>query len=368
MTAAHFDKLTDADIDALPALPLVIARCAPDTKVRMIEALHRRGKFAAMTGDGVNDAPSLNRADVGIAMGQGGSDVAKDASDIVLSDDNFASILNAVEEGRRMFCNIQKFVLHLLAQNVAQATVLLVGLAFKDHTGFSVYPISPVEIMWIIMITSSLPDMGLGFERASPEIMREPPKSLKKGVFTWEVILDTLVYGFWIALLCLAGFSFVMFRIGDGDLGDGCNRHFSDRCEEVFRARATAFACLTWFSVFLAWELVDPKQSFFLLGKSEGKKFWEVLWRNKTLFFSVQVGLLSLFIVLYVPYLNTKVFKHSGITWEWVVVFLNTVLFFGGVELWKFGKRRYFRRKHNKDIEAMTTKEDETMKMLGYQH
>src|ERR1700761_7970450 len=155
MTASQFDKLSDAEIDALPVLPLVIARCAPNTKVRMIDALHRRKAFAAMTGDGVNDSPSLNRADVGIAMGQGGSDVAKDASDIVLSDDNFASILNAVEEGRRMFNNIQKFILHLLAQNVAQALVLLIGLAFKDHTGFSVFPISPVEIMWIIMITSS---------------------------------------------------------------------------------------------------------------------------------------------------------------------------------------------------------------------
>jgi Na+-exporting ATPase len=115
MTASQFDKLSDDEIDALPLLPLVIARCSPNTKVRMIEALHRRKRFAALTGDGVNDSPSLKRADVDIAMGLAGSDVAKDASDIVLTDDNFASILNAVEEGRRMFDNIQKFILHLLA-------------------------------------------------------------------------------------------------------------------------------------------------------------------------------------------------------------------------------------------------------------
>ena len=154
MTAGQFDKLTDADIDALPLLPLVIARCSPTTKVRMIEALHRRGRFAAMTGDGVNDSPSLKRADVGIAMGLAGSDVAKEASDIVLTDDNFASILNAVEEGRRMFDNIQKFVLHLLAENVAQALTLLVGLVFKDGSSLSVFPLAPVEILWVIMITS----------------------------------------------------------------------------------------------------------------------------------------------------------------------------------------------------------------------
>lgn len=170
-TASQFDKLSDDMIDELPVLPLVIARCTPNTKVRMTEALHRRKKFAAMTGDGVNDSPSLKRADVGIAMGQAGSDVAKDASDIVLTDDNFSSILNAIEEGRRMFDNIQKFILHLLAENIAQASTLLIGLAFKDSTGISVFPLAPVEILWVIMITSGAPDMGLGFEIAAPDVM-----------------------------------------------------------------------------------------------------------------------------------------------------------------------------------------------------
>lgn len=178
MTASQFDKLTEDEIDELPTLPLVIARCAPNTKVRMIDALHRRGRFVAMTGDGVNDSPSLKRADVGIAMGQNGSDVAKDASELVLSDDNFASIINGIEEGRRIFDNIQKFVLHLLAENVALALTLLIGLAFKDDSNQSVFPISPVEIIWIIMVTSGLPDMGLGMEIAAPEVMDRPPQSV----------------------------------------------------------------------------------------------------------------------------------------------------------------------------------------------
>jgi Na+-exporting ATPase len=178
MTASEFDKLTEDEIDNLPTLPLVIARCAPNTKVRMIDALHRRGKYVAMTGDGVNDSPSLKRADVGIAMGQNGSDVAKDASELVLSDDNFASIINGIEEGRRIFDNIQKFVLHLLAENVALALTLLIGLAFKDDSNQSVFPIAPVEIIWIIMITSGLPDMGLGMEAAAPEVMDRPPQSV----------------------------------------------------------------------------------------------------------------------------------------------------------------------------------------------
>ncbi|KAL9628584.1 MAG: hypothetical protein Q9164_007213, partial [Protoblastenia rupestris] len=240
-TASAFDKLSDDDIDRLPVLPLVIARCSPNTKVRMIEALHRRKCFVAMTGDGVNDSPSLKRADVGIAMGQAGSDVAKDASDIVLTDDNFASILNAVEEGRRMFDNIQKFVLHLLSENIAQACTLLIGLAFKDASGLSVFPLAPVEILWVIMITSGMPDMGLGVEVAAPDIMARPPQSLKEGVFTIEVMIDMLVYGLWMAALCLASFSIILFGFGDGSLGSNCNDSYSEECDTVFRARATTF-------------------------------------------------------------------------------------------------------------------------------
>ena len=255
MTASQFDKLSDDEIDKLPVLPLVIARCAPNTKVRMIEALHRRERFCAMTGDGVNDSPSLKRADVGIAMGQAGSDVAKDASDIILTDDNFASILAAIEEGRRTFDNIQKFVLHLLAQNIGQATTLLIGLAFKDRDNLSVFPIAPVEVLWIIMITSGIPDMGLGFEIAAPDVLTRPPQSLKRGIFTIELMVDMVFYGLWMGALCLGGFSIVLYGFGGG-IGNatGCNDSIGGGCTEEFRARATCFACLTWFSLFLAWE------------------------------------------------------------------------------------------------------------------
>ncbi|KAF2768806.1 Na(+)/Li(+)-exporting P-type ATPase [Teratosphaeria nubilosa] len=347
MTAAQFDELSDEEIDRLPVLPLVIARCAPNTKVRMIEALHRRKKFCAMTGDGVNDSPSLKRADVGIAMGQAGSDVAKDASDIILTNDNFASILSAIEEGRRTFDNIQKFVLHLLSQNVAQALILLVGLAFKDQEHLSVFPISPVEIMWIIMITSGLPDMGLGFEKAAPDIMARPPQGLKRGVFTVEILIDMVFYGFWIAALCLAAFVLVLYGFGEGQIGYRCNESIGDGCGEIFRARATAFATLTWMSVFLAWEVIDMRRSFFCMQPRSQRYLtqWIVdIWRNKFLFTSVMVGFVTIFPLLYIPVINDAVFKHTGITWEWGVVFIISFLFFAGVEAWKFGKRVVFGR------------------------
>ncbi|KAL2870176.1 cation-translocating P-type ATPase [Aspergillus lucknowensis] len=350
MTAAQFDRLSDEEIDDLPTLPLVIARCAPQTKVRMINALHRRGRFAAMTGDGVNDSPSLKHADVGIAMGQAGSDVAKDASDIILTDDNFASILNAVEEGRRIFDNIQKFVLHLLAENIAQACTLLIGLAFKDLDGQSVFPLAPVEILWIIMITSGMPDMGLGMEIAAPDIMDRPPQT-KQGIFTWEIIVDILVYGCWTAALCLTAFSLRMWGFGDGNLARGCNRDYSEECELVFRARATTFVCLTWFALFLAWEMVNMRRSFFRMQPKSKKYFTQWMhdvWRNKFLFWSIMAGWITIFPILYIPVLNHVVFKHTGISWEWGIVFVEAILFFLGVEAWKYAKRVYYRKMEKK--------------------
>lgn len=350
MTAGQFDKLSDQEVDALPTLPLVIARCAPQTKVRMIDALHRRGRFAAMTGDGVNDSPSLKHADVGIAMGQAGSDVAKDASDIILTDDNFASILNAVEEGRRIFDNIQKFVLHLLSENIAQACTLLIGLAFKDADNQSVFPLSPVEILWIIMITSGMPDMGLGMEVAAPDIMDRPPQS-KQGIFTWEVIVDILVYGVWTAALCLAAFSVRMWGFGDGNLARGCNKEWSEEirdCELVFKARATTFVCLTWFALFLAWEMVNMRRSFFRMQPKSKRYFTQWMydvWRNKFLFWSIMAGWITIFPILYIPVLNDVVFKHKPITWEWGIVAVEAVLFFMGVEAWKWAKRVFYRRR-----------------------
>ncbi|OAA74245.1 ATPase, P-type, potassium/sodium efflux, fungal [Cordyceps fumosorosea ARSEF 2679] len=353
MAASDFDKLTDQEIDNLPILPLVVARCAPQTKVRMIEALHRRRAFVAMTGDGVNDSPSLKRADVGIAMGQAGSDVAKEASDIVLTDDNFASILNAVEEGRRMFDNIQKFILHVLAENIAQACTLLIGLAFKDSRGISVFPLAPVQILWIIMITSGMPDMGLGFEIAAPDIMQRPPQNLKQGVFTPELLIDMVVYGLWMSALCICSFIVVLYGFGRGaaDLGDDCNNNYHESCKVVFRARATTFACLTWFALFLAWEMVNLRRSFFRMQPKSKRYFTQWIldvWRNKFLFWSIIAGFVTMFPIIYIPVINTVVFKHAPISWEWAVVFIEAFLFFLGIEAWKWAKRVYFRRQARK--------------------
>ncbi|PGG96331.1 potassium/sodium efflux P-type ATPase, fungal-type [Helicocarpus griseus UAMH5409] len=349
-TAAEFDGMTDEEIDALPSLPLVIARCAPDTKTRMIAALHRRRRYCAMTGDGVNDAPSLQAADVGIAMGMAGSDVAKSASDIVLTDDNFASIVNAIEEGRRMFENIQKFILHLLTSNVGEVVLLIAGLGFQDSTRLSVFPLSPLQILWINMLTSSFPAFGLGREKASAAVMHRPPHDTKTGVFTWQIITDMLVYGLIMGSCTLLTFVIVVYGAGNGnaDLGLDCNTRANETCHVVFRARAAVFAELTWLILISAWEFKHLRNSMFNLDPLRDSSqdrvpsfpFFHDVYENKFLFWAVIIGAVSVFPAVYIPGLNTQVFKHQGITWEWGLSFGAIFVFVLGVETWKMVKRR----------------------------
>lgn len=148
MTGPQFDALSDEQVDALERLPLVVARCSPETKVKMIEAAQRRQLISAMTGDGVNDSPSLRIADVGIAMGKNGSDVAKQASDIILTDDNFATIIRAVAEGRRIYQNMQRFLLYFYIVLFAGAVYLLIGLAFRDPENSTAAPISTLQMVF----------------------------------------------------------------------------------------------------------------------------------------------------------------------------------------------------------------------------
>ncbi|KAI1302219.1 hypothetical protein F5Y03DRAFT_385552 [Xylaria venustula] len=342
LKASEFDKLTDQEIDALPELPLVVARCAPDTKTRMIEALRRRGAFMAMTGDGVNDAPSLSRADVGIAMGSG-SDVAKSASKIVLTDDKFNSIVAAIREGRRMFDNIQKFILHLLTSNVGEVILLIAGLGFQDNAGYSVFPVSPLQILWINLVTSSFPAFGLGREAASRQVMRKPPHDKKSGVFTKQVLVDMVVYGVLMGSLTLATFIIIVYGANDGQLGIDCNKQWGDTCEPVFRARAAVFAELTWLILFSAWEFKDIRRSMFRLDPDSTSRFplFKDLYANKFLFWAVAIGAVSVFPVVYIPVLNTRVFKHTAITWEWALAVGALILFVAGMELWKFTKRTF---------------------------
>ncbi|KAI1905615.1 hypothetical protein LOZ12_006818 [Ophidiomyces ophidiicola] len=344
MAAEDFDKLSDTEIDAIEALPLVIARCSPTTKVRMVEAMHRRGAFCVMTGDGVNDSPALKRADVGIAMGKNGSDVAKDAADMVLTDDDFASVVKAVEEGRRLFDNIQKFLMHLLISNIAQVVLLLIALAFKDQDGNSIFPLSPLEILWANLVTSSFLALGLGVEEGQPDLMFRPPHDLRVGVFTRELITDKMIYGTFMGSLCLAAFVSVVYGAGNGYLGRACNQDWNHTCHVVFRARATTFATLSLLLLVTAWEVKHFSRSLFNMDPNRHKgpfSIFPTLWRNRFLFWAVVAGFFILIPVIYLPTVNQLVFKHSTITWEWGIVMGCVVTYIMLVESWKAVKRSW---------------------------
>lgn len=298
MTAQAFDKLTEDAVDALPELPLVIARCSPDTKVKMIEALHRRNKISGMTGDGVNDSPSLKEADIGIAMGQGGSDVAKQASDIILVDDNFATIVSAIEEGRRVFANICKFTVHMVSVNVAELTPLILCLAFREGNSI-VYPLSPIQILFNNLITSAPPAMALGLEHVHPQQMMVPPRTDKESLFCRRNIIDILYYGVMMGLICLANYAIVIYGYGSGSLGIDCNMSFGsnenrDTCVDVYRARGALFVTMTVLLLLHAHtcrDLVNPTWTWKGLNQKQ----------NYYMYASWIFGFAIMFIVLYAP-------------------------------------------------------------------
>jgi potassium/sodium efflux P-type ATPase len=341
MTATEFDALSDKEVDELDELPLVIARCTPSTKVRMIDALHRRNKFAAMTGDGVNDAPSLKKADVGIAMGAG-SDVAKTSSDIVLTDNNFATIVHAISEGRRIFSNIRKFVLHLLSTNVGQVIVLLIGLAFKDRDNTSVFPLSPVQILFLNLVTGTPPAMALGIEKASSTIMKVPPHL--RGLFTKELIMDMVVYGAFMGVLVLTNWVLVIYAFGNGDLARLCNTSNNlGPCDTVFRARSAVQMSFTWMILFHAYNCRHLRASLITKEGGGRSRFFE----NKVLMISVFVGAVVPIPTLYIPTLNTKIFKQKGLTWEWGMIIITVFIFFFLSEVYKLLKRKLIKTPYN---------------------
>ncbi|PVV00644.1 hypothetical protein BB560_004965 [Smittium megazygosporum] len=336
MVARDFDAMTIEQIDALPELPVVIARCTPETKVKLIEALHRRKAVVAMTGDGVNDSPSLKYADVGIAMGMAGSDVAKQASAIILTDDNFATIVRAVAEGRRMFSNIAKFATELIGSNVAELVCLTVGLAFRDLNGRTVFPLSPVAILANNMLTGTPPAMALGVERALPENMTNPPRDPAKGLFTWEVVSDIIVQGAFIGGISITCYWLRLDVFGDGNLGSGCNIGYNPSCDTVFKARGVNFACLTLMILNFAYSCRDTRRQ--TLSIPMLKRVFE----NRGLVFSYLLAWVITMIALYVPKVNTSIFKQHYITWEWSMVFIAFIVQFIFDAIYKYLKQFIF--------------------------
>ena len=188
LTGADLDALDDAELPAAVEQAAVFARVSPEQKLRLVEALQSRGHVVAMTGDGVNDAPALKQADIGIAMGRGGTEVAKEAGDMVLTDDDFATIEAAVEEGRGVFDNLTKFIVWTLPTNMGEAAVILVAILLG-----ATLPILPTQILWINMTTAVLLGLTLAWEPKEPGIMQRPPRDPRQSLLTRELVVRTAV-------------------------------------------------------------------------------------------------------------------------------------------------------------------------------
>ena len=200
ITGAQLDKISDEDFKEKVTEYSVYARVQPEHKARIVDAWKSRDKIVAMTGDGVNDAPSIKRADIGVGMGITGTDVTKNVADMVLADDNFATIINAVEEGRRIYDNIRKVIQFLLSANIAEVLSVFVATL----VGFTIF--QPVQLLWINLITDCFPALALGMEEAEGDIMKRKPRKASDGVFAGGMGVDILFQGIVITILVLASF------------------------------------------------------------------------------------------------------------------------------------------------------------------
>ena len=207
ITGAQLDDLSDEEFARRITEFSVYARVQPEHKVRIVNGWKARGKITAMTGDGVNDAPSIKSADIGVGMGITGTDVTKNVADMVLADDNFATIVSAVEEGRRIYANIRKAIQFLLASNLAE----VLAIFFSTLIGFTI--LKPVHLLWINLITDCFPALALGMEKSESDIMKQKPRDPKEGIFAGGMGFDVFFQGFIVTVLVMVSYLVGLSRI-----------------------------------------------------------------------------------------------------------------------------------------------------------
>ncbi|MCR4402063.1 MAG: cation-translocating P-type ATPase [Firmicutes bacterium] len=249
LSGSDLDAMSDEELDEAVRSVSVYARVSPEHKVRIVEALQRQGHVAAMTGDGVNDAPALKRADIGCAMGITGTDVAKEAADMVLADDNFATIVEAVRQGRTIFDNIRRSIAYLVSCNIGEIVAV-----FTAIVSGSFRPLTPIQILWVNLVTDSLPALALGVEPPDPHVMKRPPRKRAESVFGRGGVLRIGLYGAFIG-----GITLLAFWLGiREDTGTGR--------DPILAARTMAFATMSLSQLFHAFNLRSTLQSLFRLG------------------------------------------------------------------------------------------------------
>ncbi len=270
ISGSDLDELDDAELASHVDALRVFARVSPEHKVRIVAALQSRGNLVSMTGDGVNDAPSLKRADIGVAMGITGTDVAKGASDMVLTDDNFATIVRAIEAGRDIYANIKKAITFLLSCNAGEIVAIFTAILIGWRS-----PLLPVHILWVNLITDSLPALALGMDSGDPDALLKPPRDPKESLFAGGTGFSVLLNG-----LVIGAITLVAFRVGSAMYADSLEH-----------ARTMAFIVLAMSQLFHAFDVRDNSRSIFQMG----------LFTNKWLWLALVVGAALQWLVVSVP-------------------------------------------------------------------
>ena len=298
-TGAELNELSDEEFQKVFKQYSVYARVSPEHKVRIVKAWQNEGKVVAMTGDGVNDAPSLKTADIGIGMGITGTEVSKGASDMVLADDNFATIIVAVEEGRKVFSNIQKSIQYLLSANMAEVFTIFFATLF----GWDV--LQPVHLLWINLVTDTLPAIALGVEPAEPDVMTHKPRGRKSNFFDGGVMGAIIYQGIFQTLLVLGVYGWaLMFP-----------EHTSNRMMHE-DALTMAFATLGLIQLLHAFNVKSVYQSIFTVGA----------FRNRTFNWAIPVAFLLLMVTIVVPGFNQLFHvSHLSVT-QWLAVIIGSLL------------------------------------------
>lgn len=311
LTGPEIENMSDDELTERIEHTSVFARVSPEHKVRIVEALKRRHHIVAMTGDGVNDAPALKRADIGAAMGITGTDVAKEAADMVLADDNFATIVAAVREGRTIYANIQKAIHYLLSCNIGE----IVGIFFAIMFGLG-RPLTAIQILWVNLVTDGLPALALGMENPEPGVMERPPRDPKAGIFSGGLGWVIGLQGFLIGMLTLAAYYFT----NKNALAAGMSPS-----EAILHARTTAFATLAFSQLFHAYNTRSRDKSVFKLG----------VFSNKYLNIAFLVSALLQVLVLTVPFFRPLFDTTTMMASEVLEVFLFSITPLVVVELVK---------------------------------
>ncbi|WP_150846059.1 MULTISPECIES: HAD-IC family P-type ATPase [unclassified Clostridium] len=281
-SGADIDNLTDEELASRCENLRVFARVSPEHKVRIVKAFKSKGNIVSMTGDGVNDAPSLKAADIGVAMGITGTDVAKGASDMVLTDDNFSTIVSAIEEGRNIFNNIKKSVIFLISCNAGEIVTLFFGILF----GWAA-PLNATHILWVNLITDSFPALALGVDPGDKDVMKHKPRNPKDSLFKGS--LFTLLFnGVLIGILTLIGFVYGVNKYG----ADGVTlANIANNPEALMHAQTIAFVVLSGTQLIHALNMRSSDKSIFKIG----------LFSNMYLIYAMIVGISLQMAVIYIP-------------------------------------------------------------------